>query len=125
MLPALNGSTEEIAAGEQTNGMQNGTSINITNKAAMNTTTNLSAELAQASTNFKANPGFRQEAAKKLIPLIKQGMNTNEVKALLGPPSSITENGQSWDYVLFYSQVLFVKYDTNNLVEKIEPPYKQ
>jgi hypothetical protein len=93
----------------------------------VNSKTNLNLELIQAGIDFKSKPGFRQAAAKILIPHIKRGMNTNGVITLLGNPSSITESEgrQSWDYVIFYSQAVFITFDTNKLVDVVEHPYNK
>lgn len=49
-------------------------------------------EIAKASAEFKANPGFRQHVANKLIPHLTIDMTTNEVEALLG---NLTRNGNT------------------------------
>jgi len=48
------------------------------------------AEIAKASAEFKAHPGFRQHVANKLIPHLKIGMTTGEVESLLGKPDKIS-----------------------------------
>jgi hypothetical protein len=79
-------------------------------------------EIAKASAQFKANPGFRQDAASKLVPHLRIGMTTNEVESLLGKPDSEREHGDGvrYEYGLFYSQFLDVQFDRNGKVQEIE-----
>lgn len=80
----------------------------------------LNPEITKASTEFKANPGFRQHVAKKLIPHLKIGMTTQEVEALLGEPDRKSEDGLFWKYTLFYSQFIDIRFDDNLKVREIE-----
>lgn len=79
-------------------------------------------EIAKASAEFKANRGFRQHAASKLVPHLRIGMTTNEVESLLGKPDNEREYGDGvrYEYGLFYSQFLDVQFDSNGKVQEIE-----
>jgi len=79
------------------------------------------AEIAKASAEFKANPGFRQHAASKLVPHLRIGMTTNEVENLLGKPDNVREYGDGvlYEYGLFYSLFINVQFDSNGKVQKI------
>lgn len=78
-------------------------------------------EISKASAEFKANPGFRQHVANKLIPHLKIGMSTNEVEILLGKPDNVREYGDSvlYEYGLFYSQFISIRFDTNGELIKM------
>jgi len=78
-------------------------------------------EIAKASAEFKANPGFRQHVASKLVPHLRIGMTTNEVESLLGKPDNVREysDGVLYEYGLFYSLFINVKFDSNGKVQKI------
>ena len=76
------------------------------------------AEIAKASAEFKANPGFRQHAASKLLPHLRIGMTTQEVESLLGKPNKKHDNDLLWDYTLGYSQFISVGFDPNGIVQK-------
>jgi hypothetical protein len=78
-------------------------------------------EIAKASAEFKANPGFRQHTASKLVPHLRIGMTTNEVESLLGKPDNEREYGDGvlYEYVLFYSLFLDVQFDSNGKVQEI------
>ncbi len=80
-------------------------------------------EVAAAIAEFKAKPGFRQEAAKKLVPLITLGMSAQEVREILGEPSSKAQDreGAVWHYGLFYSDLLTVCFGSNGKVRKVFP----
>jgi hypothetical protein len=80
------------------------------------------AEIAKASAEFKANPGFRQLAASKLVPHLRIGMTTNEVENLLGKPDNVREHGDGvlYEYGLFYSLFINVQFDSNGKVQEIE-----
>ncbi len=82
---------------------------------------NLEREVAKASAEFKANPGFRQHAASKLVPHLRIGMTTNEVENLLGKPDNVREHGDGvlYEYGLFYSLFINVQFDSNGKVQKI------
>jgi len=71
-------------------------------------------EIQIAKEEFKKQPYNRQRAAKKLIPLIKIDMSTEEVKELLGSP-----NETLWIYPLFYSSTLTVRFDIADRVKNI------
>jgi hypothetical protein len=77
------------------------------------------AEIAKASAEFKANPGFRQHVANKLIPHLKIGMTTGEVESLLGKPDKISSDGSYWHYGLWYSQFISIRFDTNRKLIKM------
>jgi len=77
------------------------------------------AEIAKASAEFKANQNFRSEPAKKLVPLLKIGMTTKDVEALLGKPNKKYRNDLRWNYILDYSLFINVQFDSNGKVEKI------
>ena len=78
------------------------------------------AEIAKASVEFKANPGFRQHAASKLLPHLRIGMTTQEVESLLGKPDKITSDGSCWNYGLWYSQFISIRFDTNGKLIKMD-----
>jgi hypothetical protein len=77
------------------------------------------AEIAKASAEFKANPGFRHHVANKLIPHLIIGMTTQEVESLLGKPDKITSDGSCWNYGLWYSQFISIRFDTNGKLIKM------
>ncbi len=79
-------------------------------------------EIQMAIEEFKNNPGFRNEPAKILVPLLKIGMTTDDVEHLLGKPDSERQldEGTAWGYGLFYSQFIDVHFDSDNKVEKIQ-----
>ena len=78
------------------------------------------AEIAEASAEFKANQNFRSEPAKKLVPLLKIGMTTKDVEALLGKPNKKYDNDLGWNYILDYSLFINVQFDSNGKVQEIE-----
>ena len=78
------------------------------------------AEIATASSRFKAQPYCRQEQAKELIPFVKPGMSVGEAQVLLGPP-----NAKYWDYplVLTGTSSLKVGFDAaDNVTQAIIVP---
>jgi len=77
------------------------------------------ADIGKASAEFKANPGFRQHVANKLIPHLEIGMTTQEVENLLGKPDSISTDGIHWRYGLFYSQFIDISFDCNGKLVKM------
>lgn len=84
------------------------------------------AEIAKASAEFKANQNFRSEPAKKLVPLLKIGMTTKDVEALLGKPNKKYDNDllwEYWEYTLDYSQFISVGFDPNGIVQKFGGAY--
>lgn len=83
-------------------------------------------EIAKASAEFKANQYFRYEPAKKLVPLLKIGMTTKDVEALLGKPNKKYDNyllWEYWEYTLDYSQFISVGFDPNGIVQKFGGAY--
>jgi len=78
-------------------------------------------EIAKASAEFKANPGFRQDTASKLVPHLKIGMTTDEVESLLGKPDNEREYGEGMlhEYGVFYSQFIDIRFDSNGQVEEV------
>jgi hypothetical protein len=80
-------------------------------------------EIAKASAEFKASPGFRHEPAKKLVPQLKIGMTTQDVEALLGTPNKKSDNDLLWWYTLDYSQFISVGFDPNGIVQKFGGAY--
>jgi len=84
------------------------------------------AEIAKASAEFKAaKPGSekfikgRHHVANKLIPHLIIGMTTQEVESLLGKPDKITSDGSCWNYGLWYSQFISIRFDTNGKLIKM------
>ena len=67
-------------------------------------------DIAEASKEFKNNPGFRHGSAKKLIPYLTTGLSKDEVSSLLGNPDKIDERGALWEYVLFYSLFIDIQF---------------
>lgn len=83
-------------------------------------------EIAKASAEFKAaKPGSdkfikgRHHVANKLIPHLKIGMTTQEVESLLGKPDRILSDGSYWNYGLWYSQFISIRFDTNGKLIKM------
>jgi hypothetical protein len=83
-------------------------------------------EIAKASAEFKAaKPGSekfikgRHHVANKLIPHLIIGMTTHEVETLLGKPDKITSDGSCWNYGLWYSQFISIRFDTNGKLIKM------
>lgn len=84
------------------------------------------AQIAKASAEFKAaKPGSekfikgRHHVANKLIPHLIIGMTTQEVESLLGKPDKITSDGSCWNYGLWYSQFISIRFDTNGKLIKM------
>lgn len=71
-------------------------------------------EVEMAKEEFKKQPYNRQRAAKKLVPLIKTGLSTQDVEEMLGSP-----NETLWIYPLFYSSTLTVRFDSTDRVKNI------
>ena len=65
-------------------------------------------EVAAAISRFRTQPDNREEPARKLLPMIKRGMPSQEVEAMLGRPSETF-----WDYSLFYSSSLAIRFDSD------------
>lgn len=78
---------------------------------------NMSEELRTAMREFREQP-IRVAQARKLIPLLKAGLDTAQVEAILGPPSSRKQwyGGLTWGYVIGYSQFISVAFDNNGKV---------
>lgn len=74
----------------------------------------VNSEITTAISEFKNNPFNRQKSAKKLIPVIKKGMSSQEIKEILGEP-----NETIWDYPLFYSSRLLIHFDSEGKVKKV------
>lgn len=71
----------------------------------------MNAETQTAIRDFRTELQNRQEAAKKLLPLLTPGMNAGEVAAMLGPPGSM-----AWHYTLFYSSAMSVRLTADSKV---------
>ena len=67
-----------------------------------------------AIAEFKAQHDDRQKAAKTLMPTIKTGMSLTKVQDILGDPSATL-----WDYSLFYSSTLTVRFDNDAKVTSV------
>lgn len=82
----------------------------------------LEPEIAQASVEFKQNSelGLRPKPARKLLPHLKKGMSKTEVKALLGEPSKVSDDGLFWGYIVFYSQFIDIYFDSHDRIGKID-----
>ena len=85
------------------------------------------AQIAKASAEFKAaKPGSekfikgRHHVANKLIPHLIIGMTTQKVESLLGKPDKITSDGSCWNYGLWYSQFISIRFDTNGKLIKMD-----
>jgi len=46
-------------------------------------------------------------------------MTTQEVESLLGKPDKITSDGSCWNYGLWYSQFISIRFDTNGKLIKM------
>jgi hypothetical protein len=70
-------------------------------------------EISAAVAEFKANPGFRQKVANKVLPHVKAGMTQQEVKCILGKPDQIQKSaeGVRWQYSLFYSMFIDIQFN--------------
>ena len=79
-------------------------------------------KLGDVTKEFRENPGFRVEAAKKLLPHLAEGMTPQQVTRLLGEPSSRERDGRLWRYTVFYSQMIDVYFDGGGKVERVFPP---
>jgi len=71
---------------------------------------------------FKNNPGFRNEPAKILVPLLKIGMTKDDVESLLGKPDEISDltSCTKWYYGLFYSEYIDIQFDSDDKANKIQ-----
>ena len=82
-----------------------------------------SPEVAEAIHDFQNKPRHENDYAtpRILLALLKQGMSQNEVKEILGQPSSISTNdiGVYWNYGLFYSQFIEIQFNEDGVVEKV------
>lgn len=74
----------------------------------------MEAEIKTASEAFKIQPQDRRNAAKTLLPVICIGMSDLNIEDLLGEPDY-----KYWEYSLFYSSVLTVKFDNQGKVIEI------
>ena len=79
--------------------------------------TEISAVIADFQTKSRSAEDYK--TARKLLPLIQVGMTPQEVRAILGEPGELQEEGRSWFYGLFYSQFIIVRFDANGQVEKV------
>lgn len=61
---------------------------------------------ATASSQFKTYPHDRLDQAKKLLPLLTKDLSFHGVEAILGLPTKMV-----WDYTLFYSSTLTIRFD--------------
>jgi len=88
-----------------------------TNKHGDAESTEISAAIVDFQTKSRAADDYK--TARKLLPLIKVGMTPQEVRAILGEPGRLQEDGRSWFYGLFYSQFIVVRFDSDEQVEKV------
>jgi hypothetical protein len=65
----------------------------------------MNADIERSIREFKSQPQNREEAAKKVLPLLKRGMNAQEVTDMLGAPGGVV-----WQYTLFYSSFMSVRF---------------
>jgi hypothetical protein len=71
-------------------------------------------QITRAISQFKTQPHDRREPAKKLLPLLKTDTSIQEVEAMLGIP-----NAKVWDYTLFYSSTLIIRFDNDGRVTTV------
>ena len=76
--------------------------------------------LNKLSAEFKSTPISRQEAARKLVPHLLQGMTTEQVTVLLGAPTSRQRDGLMWSYSVFYSQAIVILFDKHKRVDRVD-----
>jgi outer membrane protein assembly factor BamE (lipoprotein component of BamABCDE complex) len=78
--------------------------------------------LAEAIAEFKANPGFRQKVANKVLPHLEAGMTKEEVESVLGRPDRTEENprGVRWHYSLFYSMFVNIQFDHDGTLSSLD-----
>jgi hypothetical protein len=76
-------------------------------------------DLQEAIHHFQANPNDRTQAAQKLLPFLKPGMDKHQIEEILGKPSRGLYSEPSWFYVLFYSQFIDVYFDEEGRVTRV------
>lgn len=76
-------------------------------------------DLSPVIKEFKANPGFREDSAKKLLPRLTKGMAADAVAELLGVPTD--KDDRVWRYSVFYSKAIEVYFDEKGVVTEIMP----
>jgi hypothetical protein len=76
-------------------------------------------DLSPVIKEFKANPGFREGSAKKLLPRLTKGMAADAVAELLGAPTD--KDDRVWRYSVFYSKAIEVYFDEKGVVTEIIP----
>lgn len=75
--------------------------------------------LRQVSTEFRSNPGFREESAQQILPYITTEMTREDVLRLLGEPSAKDSGGREWIYTVFYSKYISVYFNAQSKVERV------
>ena len=83
--------------------------------------TSMPAELQSISTEFRANPGFREISARKIMPYLTTGMSAEEIERLLGQPTNKGYDGSLWRYSVFFSKSIDVYFNAQRRVEKVVP----
>ncbi|MDH4240382.1 MAG: hypothetical protein OEW48_12540 [Phycisphaerae bacterium] len=85
------------------------------------------AQIAKASTEFKAQSGYRVTQAKKLLPYLKVGMSNEEIRSLLGEPDSKKESEYyaRISYIVGRSNMITVFSDENKKVIHVESVWSE
>jgi outer membrane protein assembly factor BamE (lipoprotein component of BamABCDE complex) len=87
----------------------------------------LPSEIVRASKEFKAQAGYRETQAKKLLPYLKVGMAKGDIQSLLGEPDSKTEFEYyaSMNYIVGRSNMITVFFDEKEKVIHVESPWTE
>lgn len=80
-----------------------------------------SAQLQEISSEFRANPMFRESSAQRILPYLAKGMTAEEIVTLLGEPTDKSSDGSFWQYSVFYSKAIDVYFNFQGTVERIDP----
>ena len=87
--------------------------------------------VAEASSQFKSatlqnedfyKSGGKMKQADILVPCLQAGMSRADAEALLGKPDNLRLEGEMeyWDYTLFYSQALILKFDAEGKLNDVD-----
>jgi hypothetical protein len=81
----------------------------------------MSEDIRTAMREFREKP-FRVAQARKLIPLLRPGLEGAQVEGILGPPSEQIQRheGVTWFYVVGYSQSISVFLDKKGKVVSVD-----